>query len=295
MANLKDVRNRIASVGSTMQITSAMKMVSASKLRRAQNAVVALRPYSNILTEVISNIMEDSLGLGDNPYGRNTGTKNILIIVLTSNKGLCGGFNANVIKETRIRIEEIRSQNEEEEKIEVDLMSFGKKSSEAFRKLKTCNVIRTLDSIWDDLTFENVTKITEEIMSLFTDGKYDKIEIIYNRFKNATTQIISREDFLPIGRLGSDEELADKSYIFEPSKKEIIDNIIPQALKTQMFRCMLDSFAAEHGARMTSMHKATDNAEDLIKELKLSYNKARQAAITNEIIEISSAAEALNG
>ncbi|MCK9164129.1 MAG: ATP synthase F1 subunit gamma [Bacteroidales bacterium] len=293
MANLKEVRNRIASVGSTMQITSAMKMVSASKLRRAQNSVVALRPYSKLLSKVISNIMEDNAELMDSPYGRNSEIDNVLIIVLTSNKGLCGGFNANIIKEVRKRVGEICNQDKY---IKVDIMSFGKKSTEYFTKLKGCDVLKTQDSIWDNLTFENVTKITEEVMSLFVKGKYDKVEIIYNKFQNATTQIISKENFLPLGSLNDDQNPSiNKNYIFEPSREEIIENIIPQALKIQMFRCMLDSFAAEHGARMTAMHKATDNAQSLLKELKLSYNKARQAAITNEIIEISSGAEALNG
>lgn len=293
MANLKEVRSRITSVGSTMQITSAMKMVSASKLRRAQNAVIALRPYSKLLSKVISNIMEDNVELMESPYGRNSETDNVLLIVLTSNKGLCGGFNANIIKEVKKRIGEFSNQDKY---IKVDLMSFGKKSSEHFRKLNGCELIKTQDSIWDELSFENVTKITEEVMQLFVKGKYDKVEIIYNKFKNATTQIISREEFLPLGSLNDDQEQAiNKNYIFEPSREEIIENIIPQALKIQMFRCMLDSFAAEHGARMTAMHKATDNAQSLLKELKLSYNKARQAAITNEIIEISSGAEALNG
>ncbi|MBP6429428.1 MAG: ATP synthase F1 subunit gamma [Bacteroidales bacterium] len=293
MANLKEVRSRITSVGSTMQITSAMKMVSASKLRRAQNAVIALRPYSKLLSKVISNIMEDNVELMESPYGRNSETDNVLLIVLTSNKGLCGGFNANIIKEVKKRIGEFSNQDKY---IKVDLMSFGKKSSEHFRKLNGCDLIKTQDSIWDELTFEKVTKITEEVMQLFVKGKYDKVEIIYNKFKNATTQIISREEFLPLGSLNDDQEQAiNKNYIFEPSREEIIENIIPQALKIQMFRCMLDSFAAEHGARMTAMHKATDNAQSLLKELKLSYNKARQAAITNEIIEISSGAEALNG
>ncbi|MDD2191251.1 MAG: ATP synthase F1 subunit gamma [Bacteroidales bacterium] len=293
MANLKEVRNRIASVGSTMQITSAMKMVSASKLRRAQNAVVALRPYSKLLSNVISNIMEDNVELMESPYGRSAEIDNVLILVLTSNKGLCGGFNTNIIKEVKNRIKEISNQDKY---IKVDVMSFGKKSSEHFSKLKGCDIIKMQDNIWDDLTFENVTKITEEVMELFVSEKYDKVEIIYNKFKNATTQIISREEFLPLGSLNDDQDqIINKYYIFEPSREEIIENIIPQALKIQMFRCMLDSFAAEHGARMTAMHKATDNAEVLLKDLKLSYNKARQAAITNEILEISSGAEALNG
>ena len=293
MANLKEVRNRISSVGSTMQITSAMKMVSASKLRRAQNSVIALRPYSSLLSKVISNIMEDETELMESPYGRNKKTDKVLLLVLTSNKGLCGGFNANVIKETKKVFERI---SQEDKYIKVDIISCGKKSSEFFSKQKCIDVIKTIDSIWDDLTFERVTLITEEIMRMFLNKEYDRVEVVYNKFKNASTQVISQETFLPLKSLNEDKEKQiSKFYIFEPSREEIIYNIIPQALKIQLFRCFLDSFAAEHGARMTAMHKATDNAQNLLKELKLSYNKARQAAITNEIIEISSAAEALNG
>ncbi|MFA6201147.1 MAG: ATP synthase F1 subunit gamma [Bacteroidales bacterium] len=292
MANLKEVRNRIASVSSTMQITSAMKMVSASKLRRAQNSVIALRPYSNLLSKVIGNIMDDNAELQESPYGRSKKVDNVLLVLLTSNKGLCGGFNANVIKEAHKRIEEIGIQDKY---IKVDVLSFGKKSSEFFSKNKVCEVLKCDNTIWDNLTFENVNIIAEEIIDLFISGKYDRIEIIYNKFKNAGSQIISDEVFLPLTSLSNEDKGINKFYIFEPSREEIIYNIIPQALKTQLFRCFLDSFAAEHGARMTAMHKATDNAQSILKELKLSYNKARQAAITNEIIEICSAAEALNG
>ncbi len=293
MANLKEVRNRIASVGSTMQITSAMKMVSASKLRRAQNSVVALRPYSALLSKIISNIMDDENELMESPYGRNEKLDKVLLIVLSSNKGLCGGFNSNIIKEVRKRVEQIYQQDKY---IKVDIMSFGKKTSEYLCRSKECEVIKTDDAIWDNLTFEKVNLIAQEVMKLFVSKKYDRVEIIYNKFKNAATQIISNEVFLPLSSLSdSENKTINKFYIFEPSREDIIQNIIPQALKTQFFRCFLDSFAAEHGARMTAMHKATDNAEGLLKELKLSYNKARQSAITNEIIEISSAAEALNG
>jgi len=292
MANLKEVRNRIASVSSTMQITSAMKMVSASKLRRAQNSVIALRPYSNLLSKVIGNIMEDNAELQESPYGRSKKIDNVLLVLLTSNKGLCGGFNANVIKEAHKRIEEIGIKDKY---IKVDVLSFGKKSSEFFSKNKVCEVLKCDNTIWDNLTFENVNIIAEEIINLFISGKYDRIEIIYNKFKNAASQIISNEVFLPLTSLSNEDKGINKFYIFEPSREEIVYNIIPQALKTQLFRCFLDSFAAEHGARMTAMHKATDNAQSILKDLKLSYNKARQAAITNEIIEICSAAEALNG
>jgi len=269
-----------------------MKMVSASKLRRAQNAVIALRPYSALLSKVIGNLMDDNTELQESPYGRNKKMDNVLLVVLTSNKGLCGGFNANVIKETHKRIQEIQAQDKY---IKVDILSFGRKSSEFFSKNKASEVLKCDDTIWDKLTFENVNIIAEEIMDLFVSGKYDKVEIIYNKFKNSATQIISDEVFLPLTSLSSDDKGINKFYIFEPSREEIVFNIIPQALKTQLFRCFLDSLAAEHGARMTAMHKATDNAQSILKELKLSYNKARQAAITNEIIEICSAAEALNG
>ncbi len=293
MANLKEIRNRISSVGSTMQITSAMKMVSASKLRRAQNSVIALRPYSSLLSNIISNIMEDETELMESPYARENNADKVLVLVLTSNKGLCGGFNANIIKEARKVIEKISNESTF---TKVDVISCGKKSSEFFLKQKTNDVIKTYDTIWDDLTFDKVTLITEEIMNMFINQKYDRVEVIYNKFKNASTQIISQETFLPLRSLNDDEDKQiSKFYLFEPSREEIIYNIIPQALKIQLYRCFLDSFASEHGARMTAMHKATDNAENLLKDLKLTYNKARQAAITNEIIEISSAAEALKG
>jgi F-type H+-transporting ATPase subunit gamma len=288
MANLKEIRTRIASVSSTQQITSAMKMVSASKLRKSQNAILKLRPYSAKMTEIIQNLCgseKDELPLARQSKVLN----NVLILVLTSNKGLCSTFNSNVIKATNQRIEYYKENNEG---IKIDVKTFGKKGTDFFKKQNNLiNFIGENDDIWDNLSFENVANEGEELIKDFINKKYDKIEIIYNQFKNASTQILTYETFLPI----SFEESSNinNDYIFEPSKVEIINSIIPQSLKTQLFKCFLDSSASEHGARMTSMHKATDNATNLLKDLKLTYNKARQASITNEIIEICSGAEAL--
>ena len=288
MANLKEIRTRIASVSSTQQITSAMKMVSASKLRKSQNAILKLRPYSAKMTEIIQNLCgseKDELPLARQSKVLN----NVLIIVLTSNKGLCSTFNSNVIKATNQRIEYYKENNVG---IKIDVKTFGKKGTDFFKKKNNLiNFIGENDDIWDNLSFENVANEGEELIKDFINKKYDKIEIIYNQFKNASTQILTYETFLPI----SFEESSNinNDYIFEPSKVEIINSIIPQSLKTQLFKCFLDSSASEHGARMTSMHKATDNATNLLKDLKLTYNKARQASITNEIIEICSGAEAL--
>lgn len=288
MANLKEIRTRIASVSSTQQITSAMKMVSASKLRKSQNAILKLRPYSAKMTEIIQNLCgseKDELPLARQSKVLN----NVLIIVLTSNKGLCSTFNSNVIKATNQRIEYYKENNAG---IKIDVKTFGKKGTDFFKKQNNLiNFIGENDDIWDNLSFENVANEGEELIRDFINKKYDRIEIIYNQFKNASTQILTYETFLPI----SFEESSNinNDYIFEPSKVEIINSIIPQSLKTQLFKCFLDSSASEHGARMTSMHKATDNATNLLKDLKLTYNKARQASITNEIIEICSGAEAL--
>lgn len=288
MANLKEIRTRIASVSSTQQITSAMKMVSASKLRKSQNAILKLRPYSAKMTEIIQNLCgseKDEL-----PLARQTKiVSNVLLLVLTSNKGLCSTFNSNVIKATNQRIEYYKANNAD---INIDVKTFGKKGTDFFKKQNTVNYLGENDEIWDNLSFEMVAKESDLLIKEFLNQKYDKIEIIYNQFKNASTQILTYETFLPI-TFEQEESNVNNDYIFEPSKVEIINSIIPQSLKTQLFKCFLDSFASEHGARMTSMHKATDNATNLLKELKLTYNKARQASITNEIIEICSGAEAL--
>ena len=292
MANLKEVRNRISSVGSIMQITSAMKMVSASKLRRAQNTIISLRPYSALFTEVIGKIMASDNDLSNSEYGKREKEEKILLLVLTSNKGLCGGFSSNIIKATKRRIEEIRLK---ERNARIEIYSFGKKSSEFFNKQKEISLYGTNDEIWDNFSFENVSAIGNKLMQEYKNKRFDRVEIIYNQFKNSATQILTNEIFLPVQVKSKENNKSnDDKIIFEPSFDEVKNNIIPQSLRNQIYKCFLDSFASEHGARMTAMHLATDNAQNLLKDLKLSYNKARQAAITNEIIEISSGAEALN-
>lgn len=286
MANLKEIRNRISSVGSTMQITSAMKMVSAAKLKRAQDAILQMRPYANKLTELLVNLSSslDSSEGGD--FSVNRETKNVLLIPITSNRGLCGGFNANIIKQTVSLIKDTYSDKT------VSVLSIGKKSSEYFRN-NNYNVISSHDDIFSDLTYDSVAKIAEDVMQSYLDLKYDKVILVYNQFKNAATQNVMSENYLPV-ESPKEEGAVIGDYIFEPEKKEIIEQLIPKSLKTQLFKAVLDSHASEHGARMTAMHKATDNASELKKDLTLSYNKARQAAITAEILEIVGGAEALN-
>lgn len=286
MANLKEIRNRISSVSSTMQITSAMKMVSAAKLKKAQDAITAMRPYSEKLTQLLQDLSASIEGDVAGKFSEERAVNNVLIVAITSNRGLCGAFNANVLKETVQLI-----QNKYAGK-KVDFLTIGKKGNDILRKSAT--VIQNDSAVFDNLTYENVATIAEYLMQLFVDGKYDRIEVVYNQFKNAATQIVMTEQFLPIVSQQS-ESNTTTDYIFEPSKEEIILELIPKMLKTQLYKSVRDSFAAEHGARMTAMHKATDNATDLRNQLKLTYNKARQAAITNEILEIVGGAEALNG
>lgn len=287
MANLKEIRIRISSIESTMQITSAMKMVSAAKLKRAQDAIVQLRPYANKLTEMLVNLSA-SLDSGDgNSFSVEREVKNILFVSITSNRGLCGGFNANIIKRTTVLIKQ------EYKNYDCSIISVGKKSSEYFYK-NNFNVISTHDDLYNEITFEGVVEIAESIMNDFKQGKYDKVILVYNQFKNAATQIIMNENYLPV-ETPEDETATIGDYIFEPSQEDIVQELIPKSLKTQLFKAILDSYAAEHGARMTAMHKATDNANDLKDDLTLFYNKARQAAITEEILEIVGGAEALNG
>ena len=287
MANLKEIRSRISSVGSTMQITSAMKMVSAAKLKRAQDAVTQMRPYSNKLTELLVNLSSTLDSSEGGVYSEKRDINKVLLVTITSNRGLCGGFNANIIKKAKSLIE-VEYKN-----IETDIISIGRKSTEYFEKNGN-NVISSHDALYSDLTFENTSEIAQSIMDSFINKDYDKIILLYNQFKNAATQIVMNEQFLPVK---SNEETETKigDYIFEPNQKDIVDELIPKSLKTQLFKSVLDSHASEHGARMTAMHKATDNAGELKKELTLQYNKARQAAITGEILEIVGGAEALNG
>jgi F-type H+-transporting ATPase subunit gamma len=284
MANLKEIRNRIASIGSTMQITSAMKMVSAAKLKKAQDAITAMRPYSSKLTELLQNLSATLDSDAGGAYTKQRDLSKVLLVVVTSNRGLCGGFNSSVVKET---VQNITANYQD---VHVDLLTIGKKGNDILSK--TYPVIDTRNDIYDDLTFDKVAEVAEKIMHLYVDGTYDKIEIIYNRFKNAATQIPQVEQFLPIKPVEGDAN-ANADYIFEPSKEKIVLELIPKSLKTQLYKSVRDSFAAEHGARMTAMHKATDNATELRDDLKLTYNKARQAAITNEILEIVGGAEAL--
>ena len=284
MANLKEIRNRISSIGSTMKITSAMKMVSAAKLKKAQDAITAMRPYANKLTELLQNL---SATLDANDGGVFTEQRNVnsvLFVAITSNRGLCGGFNSNVIKEVIHRAET------EYQGKEISLLTIGKKGNDVLSK--EYQILSNESAIFDDLTFENVAKIAESLMGQFEDDKFDRIELVYNRFKNAGTQILTTEQFLPI-LPPENESSSSTDYIFEPSKQEIVAGLIPKSLKTQLFKAIRDSFASEHGARMTAMHKATDNATELRDDLLLIYNKARQAAITNEILEIVGGAEAL--
>ncbi len=285
MANLKEIRNRITSIKSTMQITSAMKMVSAAKLKKAQDAITAMRPYSSKLTELLQSLSASLEGNTSGAYSQQREVDKVLLIAVTSNRGLCGGFNSSIIKKT------INTINETYNGIEADVVTIGKKGNDILSK--ECNVVENRSDVFDDLAFDNVAVIAEKLMNLFTEKAYDKIEIIYNRFKNATTQITMIEQFLPIQPVETSEGV-NSDYIFEPSKKEIVLHLIPKSLKTQLYKAVRDSFAAEHGARMTAMHKATDNAKELRDELLLTYNKARQATITNEILEIVGGAEALN-
>lgn len=285
MANLKEIRNRITSVQSTMQITSAMKMVSAAKLKKAQDAITAMRPYAEKLTEILQNLSATIEGDLGGAYTVQREVKKVLVVTITSNRGLCGAFNSNVIKETKNRFSIYAGK-------QVDIFAIGKKGNDGLSKTHT--VVYNKSQVFDNLTFENVSDIAEELMSLYTSGAYDKIEIVYNYFKNAATQIVKTEQFLPLVS-GSDDVDSGADYIFEPSKEEIVLTLIPKSLKTQLYKAIRDSFAAEHGARMTAMHKATDNATELRNQLKLTYNKARQAAITGEILEIVGGAEALNG
>lgn len=295
MANLKEVRTRIASVSSTQQITSAMKMVSAAKFRRAQNAIIGMRPYADQLQEIIADI-----DTGDGvrtPYHAQRPLQNVLLVVVTSNKGLCGAFNSNVLKQAQQRIDHYRATLPAGAQLHV--MSIGKKSSELLARQRDLP-LSTHDDLLDSPSFDEIAALADDIMQRFVAAQLDHVEIIYNQFKNSLTQILSTEQFLPLTRESSNTSSTSTSassndYIFEPSKDDILREMVPLTLRSTFYRIILDSLASEHGARMTAMQKATDNATELLKDLTLSYNKARQAAITNEIIEIVSGSEALKG
>ena len=286
MPNLKEIRNRISSVTSTMKITSAMKMVSAAKLKKAQDAVTAMRPYSEKLGELMSSFYEIISTSSVSQLSEKRDIKNVLLIPICSNKGLCGAFNSNVIKKA------ISLKNKPNfSKAKFSFLIIGKKANDIISK--TENVISNHSDIFENINYDDTASAVDSIIELFSNGKFDHVELIYNTFKNAANQTTITEQFLPISKPEGTEALSD--YIFEPSMEKIVSDLVPKSLKIQLYKAIRDSFAGEHGARMTAMHKATDNASELKSELVLTYNKARQAAITNEILEIVSGAEALNG
>lgn len=291
MANLKEIRSRITSVNSTKQITAAMKMVSAAKLKRAQDAITQMRPYAQKLQGILSNL-STALDTEEGVYSSEREVKNVLLVLITSNRGLCGGFNNQVLKEARAYVESHQDKN-------IRILALGKKAFDKYKKqeIMDTDVFGTTPfTLQNDLNFPEVSAMAESLMTQYREGKYDKIVLVYNSFKNAAVQLCIAEQYLPIAPPESAQEETAQAidYIFEPNKEDIVSSLIPQSLKVQLFKALLDSAASEHGARMTAMHKATDNATDLSKELKLTYNKARQAAITAEILEIVGGAEALN-
>ena len=282
MANLKKIRGRISSISSKMQITSAMKMVSAAKLKKAQDAIVMLRPYSEKLQEIIQNVSANTDSDGTSVYAQKREVKKVLYIAITSNRGLAGAFNSSVIKELNHKVNDTKA--------EVEVLTIGKKVFDAIKKNRT--IYDNQSAVFDHMSFEAVAKITSTVMKNFREGNFDEVHLIYNKFINAATQEVKTEQLLPISMPETDGNV-NSDYIFEPNRNEILENLIPKSIKTQVYKAVLDSIASEHGARMTAMHKATDNAQALKNDLVIFYNKARQAAITNEILEIVSGAEAL--
>jgi len=295
MANLKAIRVRINSVRSTRQITSAMKMVAAAKLRKAQDKILRLRPYAGKLNQILVNLTKSLADSeDDNIYGRKSDPEKILIVIITSNRGLCGSFNTNVLRETRRIIAE--DYNEQYRKGNLWFVAIGKKGHDFLRKQKL-NILEEANDLVNQLSFDKCMPLAARIMESFTSGRFDRVRIIYNQFKNAAVQNLTNEAFLPVEPKQQEGKKAEghTDYIYEPTKEDIIKDLIPRSLRIQFYKAILDSFVAEHGARMTAMHKATDNATDLIRELTLQYNKARQAAITNQILEVVTGAEALKG
>lgn len=293
MASLKEIRNRIVSVQSTQKITGAMKLVSAAKLRRAQTAIIGLRPYSNKLNDILSNLSASVENSENSPLFAQRDHKKVLLIVITSNRGLCGSFNSSIIKEVSKIVEsKYKSQFETGN---LDLICIGKKGKEQLEK--KFNIVDFHETILDKAVFDQIAVIADQLMQDYSDEKYDKVEVLYNKFINPATQRIELENYLPIENIQSEQTIQNNvvEYIFEPSQVELLDVLIPKILKIQLYKTLLDSIASEHGARMTSMSKATDNANELLRDLKLKYNNARQAAITNELNEIVGGAEALKG
>ena len=291
MANLKEIRTRISSVESTMQITSAMKMVSAAKLKRAQDAITQMRPFAKKFNDILLNV-SGSVDGGEHPLMKKINGNKVLLIAFSSNRGLCGGFNSNVIKEVKRIVQENPDK-------EYSILPIGKKVYDAFKKTplinKDENLPKECEKIWDNLSYENAVEIILDIISSFQKEVFDESYIIYNSFKNAAIQKLTNEKFLPVEPIEESTDAKTVDYIFEPNQEEILNELIPNSLKIKFYKALLDSFASEHGARMTAMHKATDNATEMKKELTLFYNKARQASITSEILEIVAGAEALGG
>lgn len=291
MANLKEVRNRIVSVGSTQQITKAMKMVSAAKLKRATNAIVQLRPYAEKLTEILANVSA-SVEEGASPYVAERKPNNVLVVVISSNRGLAGAFNTNVVKTANQLIE--TKYSAQHAAGNVSIIAIGKKGHDFFTR-RNFNVIGNNNDLYQSLDFDNTAKITDAVMKGFEEGEFDRVEIVYTQFRNAAVQFLRTEQLLPlVSEATETTELSEVDYIIEPSKEKIVEELIPKAIKTQFYKAVLDSHASEHGARMTAMDKATENAGELLQSLKLSYNQARQAAITTELTEIVSGAAALS-
>jgi F-type H+-transporting ATPase subunit gamma len=292
MPSLKEVRNRIASTISTQQITSAMKMVSAAKLRRAQDAIIQMRPYAGKLKEILSNVTS-ALDLSEGgDFAKERIVKNVLLVVITSNRGLCGAFNSNVIKLASKTANEKYSEQKKAGNVQV--LAIGKKAGDFFRKANY-RIFSNNSELFDGLNYEKASLVAKTIMKEFTTGRFDAVELFYNQFKNAASQSLTVEQYLPVSKPAQNKTVKKNAidYIYEPSKEEIVKDLIPKALKIQLYKALLDSYAAEHGARMTSMHKATDNANEILRDLRLTYNKARQATITKEILEIVGGAEAL--
>jgi len=292
MPSLKEVRNKIVSVGSTMQITSAMKMVSAAKLKRAQDAITQMRPYANKLKDILENVSA-SVDASENVFARNTAVKRVLIIPISSNRGLAGAFNANIIKKTNLLI------SNEYANCEVTVVPIGKKVYDAYRRTKYFisgqDLPHQINTIFEKLSYEKAAPIGQKIIDAFLNKEFDKVVVVYNQFKNAAVQIPTEEQLLPVVASESSTKGSVSDYIYEPSEQYIVNELIPRSVKTQFYKALLDSFASEHGARMTAMHKATDNAKAMQRDLKIMYNKARQASITKEILEIVGGAEALKG
>ncbi len=290
MANLKEVKGRISSVTSTQQITKAMKMVAAAKLRKAQDRITQMRPYAQKLSEIMQNVASSGASSSDNPFSEDRGASNVLLVVVTSDRGLCGAFNSSVFKYTRALIEEKYGSAEQSGGLEI--LPIGKKAYEFFKK-RRYQVVDKYYNLFHDLNFDDVKEAAEYVLDGFQEGQYDQVEIIYNEFKNVATQIVKNEQFLPIAEPEATESTSSVDYIYEPSMEVIFTELVPKSLKIQFYKAVLESNASEHGARMTAMDKATENADELLKELRLTYNRTRQAAITKEILEIVGGAEAL--